>query len=189
MTGDGQGSGQPRFRSLHRALADPLRLRLLEYLIVRPSSARELAERVGMRPDRLYHHLGRLEEAGLIAIAEYRPLPGGKVERVYAATEAEPPGDEASPADLAQFFDVVIEMTRADMNSALLARGAGKHREIDFTRTGLRLSVQGRAELVAGIERLLQEAAKRNDPGGTWTHIVWSVVDAEDRPPDSPAGG
>ena len=55
-----------------------------------------------MPPDRLYHHLARLEEVGLITIAEYRPLPGGKVERVYAAAEVEPPGDEASPEDTAR---------------------------------------------------------------------------------------
>src|SRR6266568_4208521 len=86
----------PRLRAVHRALADPLRIRLFELLVVRPQSARELAGRVGMRPDRLYHHLARLEEAKLIEIAEYRPLAGGKVERVYApaAAQAREAGEE-----------------------------------------------------------------------------------------------
>jgi hypothetical protein len=37
-----------------------------------------------------------MEQAQLVRIAEYRPLPGGKVERVYAAAPVEPPGDEAA---------------------------------------------------------------------------------------------
>jgi DNA-binding transcriptional ArsR family regulator len=144
-----------------RALADPLRIRLFEYLVVRPRSARELAEAVGMPADRLYHHLARLEEAGLVTIAEYRPLPGGKVERVYAAAEVEPPGDEASPAEMARFRSAVIEATRADLNSALMGRDSGQRQEISLARTALRLSDADRAELLAGFERLIREAGKK----------------------------
>lgn len=180
MNQPGQGV---RFRMLHRALADPLRLRLLEYLIVRPRSVRELADLVDMRPDRLYHHLSRLEEAGLVTITEYRRLPRGKVERIYAAAEVEPPGDETSLLEMARFFGAILEATRADLNSALTARDAGRHREISLARTGLRLSDEGRAELAAGFERLVREAEQKPDPAGTWTHIVWTLVDAEDRRP------
>ncbi|MFF7311606.1 helix-turn-helix domain-containing protein [Streptomyces sp. NPDC008137] len=49
-----------------------------------PQSARELADRADLPADRLYYHLGQLERAGLIEIAEYRPLARGKVERVHA---------------------------------------------------------------------------------------------------------
>jgi predicted ArsR family transcriptional regulator len=175
-----QGHGF-RFRQLHRALADPLRIKLLEYLIAAPRSAKELAGLVGMRPDRLYHHLARLEEAGLINVAEYRRLPGGKVERIYAATDVEPPGDDTSPAEVAQFFDAVIEVTRADMNSALMARDAGQRREVSLSRTALQLSDAVRAELVAGFERLVLEAQQKSDPAGTWTRIVFTVIDAQDR--------
>jgi DNA-binding transcriptional ArsR family regulator len=178
MSNEGQG---PRFRQLHRALADPLRIRLLEYLIAAPRSAKELAGLVGMRPDRLYHHLARLEEAGLINITEYRRLPGGKVERIYAATDVEPPGDDTSPAETAQFFDAVIEVMRADMNSALMAREAGQRREVSLTRMALQLSDADRAELLAGFERLLLEAQKKSGPDGTWTRIFWTLIDAQDR--------
>jgi DNA-binding transcriptional ArsR family regulator len=172
-----------RLRALHRALADPLRIRLFEHLVVRPRSAKELAEAVGMPPDRLYHHLARLEEAGLIAIAEYRPLPGGKVERVYAPAAVEPPGDEASPADTARFFSAVIEATRADVTSALMARESGQRRDISLTRTGLRLSDADRAELLAAFERLIREAKAKESPDGTWTRVTWTLADAEDRTP------
>ena len=170
-----------KLRSLHRALADPLRIRLLEYLWFQPHTVKELAERVGMRPDRLYHHLAQLEVAGLIKIAEYRRLPGGKIERIYAPTTAEPPGDDASPAELAQFLNAAIEATRADITSAGLARDAGKRREVSLTRTAVQLSEEGIAELRAGFARLIEDAKARSDNTGVWTRILWAVVDVQDR--------
>lgn len=53
----------------------PLRIRLREALWETPQSARELADRADLPADRLSYHLGRLERAGLVEIAEYRPLP------------------------------------------------------------------------------------------------------------------
>src|SRR5262249_62127159 len=85
------------WHGVHKALADPLRIRLVEWLMDRPRSARELADCAGLPADRLYYHLGQLERAGLIEVAEYRRLARGKAERVYAPAEVEPPGDDASP--------------------------------------------------------------------------------------------
>src|SRR5258708_9228728 len=98
----------PGLRSVHRALADPMRIRLLECLWGRPQSAKELAAWVGMALDRLYHHLAQLEEARLIEIAEYRRLPGGKVEPVYRPTPVEPPRDEATPLEFPELLGVML---------------------------------------------------------------------------------
>jgi DNA-binding transcriptional ArsR family regulator len=179
---------QVRLRSLHRTLADPLRIRLLEYLWFRPQTVKELAERVSLRPDRLYHHLAQLESAGLIEITEYRRLPGGKVERVYAPTAAEPPGDDASPVELAQFLTAAMEATRADITSAGLAKEAGKRRELSLTRTAVQLSDKGLADLVAGFEQLIEQAHRNSDGTGAWTRIVWAVVDVQDRDPAMASG-
>ena len=151
----------PGLRSVHRALADPLRIRLLECLWGRSQSAKELAEWAGMAPDRLYYHLAQLEEAKLIEIAEYRRLPGGKVERVYRPTSVEPPGDEATPLEFAEFLGVMLEATRADITAA---------------------SVE--AELVILRERLLELvrlAQDQPDDEGVWTRVVVTLVDLQDR--------
>jgi DNA-binding transcriptional ArsR family regulator len=177
----------PRLRAVHRALADPLRIRLFELLAVRPQSAKELAGQVGMRPDRLYHHLAQLGEAKLIEISEYRPLPGGKVERVYAPAAAEPPGDDATPADLALLFNAALETTRADLNAAVLAREAGQDRRISLTRTGIRLNERHLAELNAAIGDLLQAAQDHPDGDGVWATVLWTVIDRQDRRP-APGG-
>ncbi len=179
-----------RLRAIHRALADPLRIRLFELLSVRPQSARELALRVDMRPERLYHHLAKLEEAKLIQIAEYRPLAGGKVERVYAPAATEPPGDDASPADIALMLNAALETTRADINAATAAREAGEDRQITLTRTGVRLAGEHLAELTAAIGELLRAAQDHPDEDGIWTTVLWTAIDRQDRrtAPSGPAG-
>lgn len=176
----------PRLRAIHRALADPLRIRLFELLSVRPQSARELAGRVDMRPERLYHHLAQLEEAKLIQIAEYRPLAGGKVERVYAPAAAEPPGDDATPADIALMFNAALETTRADINAAAAAREAGEDRQMTLTRTGVRLNRQHLAELTTAIGALLRAAQDHPDGDGAWTTVLWTAVERQDRRPAPP---
>jgi DNA-binding transcriptional ArsR family regulator len=171
----------PRLRAVHRALADPLRIRLFELLAGRPRSAKELAALVGMRPDRLYHHLTQLEAAKLIEIAEYRRLPGGKVERVYAPADVEPAGDDATPADVARLLNAALETTRADVNAAALAQEAGEHRRIGLGRTVVRLNEQHCAQLKAAFERLLSDAHDHPDGDGARSTVLWTVIDREDR--------
>ncbi|WP_405946854.1 winged helix-turn-helix domain-containing protein [Streptomyces prunicolor] len=69
MSTQDAGVSPPRWRGVHKALADPLRIRLLEALWEMPRSARELADHVDLPADRLYYHLNQLERAGLIEIA------------------------------------------------------------------------------------------------------------------------
>lgn len=171
----------PGLRSMHRALADPMRIRVLECLWGRAQSAKELAEWAGLPPDRLYYHLAQLEQAGLIEIAEYRRLPGGKVERVYRPTPLEPPGDEATPLEFAEFLGVMLEATRADITAASMAKETGERREITLLRTTVRLS---EAELITLRERLLElvrQAHEKPDDEGIWTRVVVTLVDLQDR--------
>jgi DNA-binding transcriptional ArsR family regulator len=175
----------PRLTAVHRALGDPLRIRLFELLNDRPQSAKELAARLGLRPDRLYHHLAQLEEGKLIEVTEYRRLPGGKVERVYAPAAIEPAGDDATPADVAALLNAALETTRADINAATLAQEAGEDRRIGLGRTVLRLSEQHLAELKSTIERLLAAAEEHPDDDGIWTTFLWTAVDRQDRRPRS----
>lgn len=172
----------PRLRAIHRALADPLRIRLLELIAARPRSARELAALTGRQPNRLYHHLARLEEGGLIEVTEYRRVPGGKVERVYAPTAAEPPGDAASPAERAEFLSAVLEATRADITAASQAEEAGERRNIDLMRSVVRVSERRLAKLRTHIEEFIHAAEDQPDDDGAWTTVLWAAVDRQDRP-------
>ncbi|MFJ3235970.1 ArsR/SmtB family transcription factor [Streptomyces sp. NPDC086787] len=171
----------PRWRGVHKALADPLRIRLLEALWETPQSARELADRADLPADRLYYHLGQLEQSGLIEIAEYRPLARGKVERVYAPAVTEPPSDAASPEEMAEFLGSMLDATRADISAAYRSKQAGGRREVDLRRGALRLTDEALAELREYIARLASQFGDRDTPG-VWTRVVVALVDLQDRP-------
>jgi DNA-binding transcriptional ArsR family regulator len=176
------------WHGVHKALADPLRIRILGWLGEAPRSARQLADCAGLPADRLYYHLGQLEQAGLIRVAEYRQLARGKVERVYAPAETEPPGDDAGPEETAAFLGSVLEATAMDISAAYRAKQAGHRREVDVHRGALRLTADALAELRGHIEQL---AARFADPGadGTLTGVLWALVDLQDRPGADPPPG
>lgn len=55
-----------------RALAHPLRLRILELFAETPRTTKQVAELLGAPPTRLYHHVAALERAGLLQLRETR---------------------------------------------------------------------------------------------------------------------
>ncbi len=181
------GARAPRksWHGVHQALADPLRIRLWEWLAEAPRSARQLADCAGLPADRLYYHLGQLEQAGLIEVAGYRRLARGKAERIYAPAETEPPGDDATPEEEAAFLGSMLQATALDITIAYQARRTGGRREVQLHRGTLRLTDQALAELRDHIERL---ATRFADPGadGTPTRVVLALVDLQDRPEAEP---
>lgn len=175
------------WRGIHKTLADPTRLRLLEALWAGPASARELADYAGVPADRLYYHLGRLEQAGLIRVAEYRPLARGKVERVYVTVEVEPPGD-ADLEETSAFLGAVLDATGLDISAAYQAKQAGRRREVNVHRSAIRLTDEALAELWGHLTRLATSSAQEAsgeaeaEPAGGWVRLLIAAVDLEDRP-------
>jgi len=175
------------WRGVHRALGDPLRIRLFEALWHGPRSAKELSAEVGLPPDRLYYHLRQLEQAGIVEVAEYRPLPSGKAERVYRRVEAEPPGDASSPGEVAAFLASVLDVTKADIAAAFTAKEAGEHREVVVAQGPLWLTAEGLAE----FQRVFKELYERfgsPDPAGSQARALVALVDLEERPAPSSSG-
>ena len=137
-------------------MADPTRVRLLELLWFQPRSAQELAAELDQPADRLYYHLARLEEAGLVTVASHRALPRGKVERIYKPTDDEPVDDEVAPEEHTQFLDALIEATRIDLLAARARRLTGKSEDgVSISRSTLRLAPERYRELVAEIDALV----------------------------------
>lgn len=65
-----------------KAIADPLRRRLLEAFASEPMTTKQAAGLMKEKPTRLYHHVDLLEKTGLIELIETRPN-RGTVERYY----------------------------------------------------------------------------------------------------------
>ena len=59
-----------------KAVSDPLRLRILEALCGPPRTTKQVADHLGEKPTRLYHHVDALEAAGLIQLVHTRPKRG-----------------------------------------------------------------------------------------------------------------
>jgi len=79
------GAGAPHLQANVaelRALAHPLRLRILELFAEGPKTTKRVAELLGEPPTRLYHHVAALERAGLLQLKETRKN-RGTVEKWY----------------------------------------------------------------------------------------------------------
>lgn len=71
-----------------RVVADPLRLRILTLLSDTPLSVKQVADRLGEKPTRLYYHVNALESAGLVQLVKTR-VNRGIVEKYYLAVARE----------------------------------------------------------------------------------------------------
>jgi DNA-binding transcriptional ArsR family regulator len=67
-----------------KALADPLRQRLLRAFAGTPQTTKQIAHSLGEKPTKLYHHVDTLADAGLLKLVETRPK-RGTTERYYQA--------------------------------------------------------------------------------------------------------
>src|SRR5262249_46580612 len=70
-----------------RALADPLRLKILGAFCGVPRTTKQVAEVLGEKPTKLYHHVLALERVGLIRLKETRPNPA-TTEKYFQAVAA-----------------------------------------------------------------------------------------------------
>jgi DNA-binding transcriptional ArsR family regulator len=82
---------------LLRALAHPLRLRMVSLVWNAPLSAAELARELGISHALASQHLRRLDAVGLVELAEVRVNRGGR-ERRYRAVHASPLSDQRHEA-------------------------------------------------------------------------------------------
>lgn len=160
---------------MHKALADPRRIAVLEALWQEPQSAKALADKLGLPPDRLYYHLKRLEQAGLIGVDRYHPLPGGKAERIYAAVEAEPDAEPTTVEEKRDFLMAVLEATRLDVHAAM--GGGVPTSSVSLQRTLVSLSSRRFEELTRRMSDLLEEYRDDDDLEDTVpTSVTYALV-------------
>src|SRR5688572_8700707 len=67
-----------------KVLADPLRLRILKTLCEGERTTKQVAELLGEKPNKLYHHVDALERVGLIKLTRTRQN-RGTLEKYYLA--------------------------------------------------------------------------------------------------------
>jgi DNA-binding transcriptional ArsR family regulator len=160
-----------------RALAEPLRFRMVETLIAAEQSATGLARALGVPTTRLYHHLEQLEKAGLIKVVR-QVRRRGVDERVYQATAHELALAEnllAMNPDPSQSKDSLLSLARSVLGAAfdelVDAINAGRVRP-SKSGSGLVLEHRRMSLSHAGVAALAQELPAwmdgfaRRYPGG-----------------------
>src|SRR3954466_4672614 len=121
------GAGAPPLRpglAAMRALAHPLRLRVIELFGRAPRTTKQVADLLGQPPTRLYHHVAALERAGLLRLTETRKNRGTteKWDEAISRTMGSPPAStkargEAGTAKRAM-ATAVLEQSRREVVNA-----------------------------------------------------------------------
>jgi DNA-binding transcriptional ArsR family regulator len=136
-----------------KAMAHPVRVRILAMLQERVLSAAQLAPQLGAPVGRIAYHVRTLRNLGLIELVEERKVRGG-VARFYRAKERAVVSDDVW-AQAAPIAKQVLVSSTLQIIEAYRAAAAGgfDRREAHLTRTPLDLDDQGWEEL----SRLLDE--------------------------------
>ncbi|KXY41518.1 ArsR family transcriptional regulator [Bacillus toyonensis] len=70
--------------ALYKLICDPKRQNILYYATEQPVTVKELAEKLNEKQSRLYYHVKKLEEAGILEVVETKAI-GNLTEKYYQA--------------------------------------------------------------------------------------------------------
>jgi DNA-binding transcriptional ArsR family regulator len=146
-----------------KAMAHPLRLRILRLCLHESLTNKELADRLGKPPATVLHHVRILTDSGFLRAERPRTGSRGALEKPYRATRKSwtlSVDDFPAPAREVDFL-AMIDAFRDE----LVASGPDSVREL--SRLGLRLDDAAAEQLHERLMALLEEfAARPDDPAG-----------------------
>jgi DNA-binding transcriptional ArsR family regulator len=131
-----------------RALASPLRMRILRLCLHQSRTNQELAEELGLNPGTLLHHVRSLVASGFLAAEQARPGPRGAKEIPYRATGRSwrSGGENLGPMLVQTFLQEIEGLPPED---------------VQITRLGLKLNEENRKEMSARFLALFEEYKDR----------------------------
>ncbi|OXM62806.1 hypothetical protein CF165_34125 [Amycolatopsis vastitatis] len=173
-----------------RALADPLRLAIVNLLMTRADvpvgglAAKEIARELQVSQTRLYRHLKQLVSVGLVQVASSR-LVSGIVEQGYRAGQRSVRieeaflGEAAASDEVLRTFGAVLDRHRSDLFRAIRAGHAriggydGQLPPSTVAALDVRLSVERAESFAKRLSALVAEFAEaESDPDGVPTAMV-----------------
>lgn len=147
---------QPATRAEARALAHPVRLRIIRLASQEALSTSQLSARLEVEKATVLHHVRTLLREGFLTEAPPRRSAAGRPEKPYRSTRK---SLTISLTGTPQWPLAVLDAFRQEV---------AEHDDPfpAIVRRPLRLSVAARAELVERLSRLADEFEARDDPGG-----------------------
>lgn len=162
------------------ALADPLRVRMMG-AFDEERTTRQVAEILGEKPTRLYHHLKALASAGLIRKTRTRRN-RGTLETYYRAVAGSfradpslfaPPGTKEATDSIGTVIGTMLDQTRSELNVLIGSGGGGSEvreeglfgflevRAPERDMKKLRARIDG---LVKGLQKEQKGAPRASEP-------------------------
>jgi len=159
-----------------KALAHPLRQRILELMIEAPITTKQVADRIGEKPTKLYHHVDTLEAAGFIRLVKTQKK-RGTVEKYYEAVaerfvmdrqavEVSSRGDgEQAQLEtiIANSLDETLDEIRGAMATGLI-RADDESGESVFIRSHLRMTPLHMTMLIERLQEWIRDCQGSHDP-------------------------
>src|SRR5262245_9951536 len=159
-----------------KVLADPLRIRILE-AFCQERTTKQVAELLGEKPTKLYHHVDALEKVGLIALSRTRQN-RGTVEKYYLAVARTFRADSRAfqpkargrneKSALRQMMSTIFDTTSAEL-AGLVDRSEGSMKGIEEEGIVSFLEIHGSKAQLEEIRRKLQaivQSVTREAEGG-----------------------
>lgn len=172
-----------------KVLADPLRIRILEELC-EERTTKQVAERLGEKPTKLYHHVEALERVGLVQLTRTRQN-RGTLEKYYRAVarsfRADASAFTAGPETSDEERDTLREVIRTIFASSatelerLLDAGRGEAIEEEGVLSFLEIRApeEDVAELrrrLADVLEWLQACAERGEQEDEASHVRYRLT-------------
>lgn len=149
-----------------KVLADPLRIRILEEL-GEERTTKQVAERLGEKPTKLYHHVDALERVGLIELTRTRPNRGTLEKyylararsfradsRAFAGEDGSDDVDAERSASIASMTSTILDSTRDELTG--LASSIRSHSDIERMGVISFLEVRARKEVQDELRERLE---------------------------------
>lgn len=145
-----------------KALANPLRMRILRLCLDEALTNKQLAERLGRDPGTVLHHVRTLVAAGFLVPEEVRQGEKGALEKPYRATGMSwTLSLDADPATETTASQAMLEAFLAELAEA------GPDAATSFNRLALTLNKASLDELLARVIAILDDFVTRGpDPDG-----------------------
>ena len=139
-----------------RALAHPLRLRMMELFAESPKTTKQVAGILGQPPTRLYHHVAALERAGLLVLKETRRNRGA-IEKWYGGISQQlqmAPGKKTTTAKARRARRAVAATVLEQAKQELIAVRPGSKDPALLAR----LVIAARPSEIAAIRKRMYES-------------------------------
>jgi predicted ArsR family transcriptional regulator len=156
-----------------RAIASPLRLRILRLCLDQPLTNKQIADELDRDPASVLHHVRTLVRTGFLAPEGERRGARGAREVPYRATGKSWTMEVVDPEQSRRKGIALVEAFFEDALRVGLD-------SVDSTRLGLRLTSEEHEELTRRIAELVEEFKGRGSDGEPWSLFV--ALHRDDRP-------